>query len=73
MTQAQWRRVTGSLHFYYIKSDTEPARYVSWNDAQAFINKLNELNDGYEYYLPTEAGWEYACRAGGRQRVAERQ
>jgi formylglycine-generating enzyme required for sulfatase activity len=37
---------------------------VSWDDAQNFINKLNESNDGFRYRLPTEAEWEYACRAG---------
>jgi len=37
---------------------------VSWNEAQDFINKLNDANDGYKYRLPSEAEWEYACRAG---------
>jgi formylglycine-generating enzyme required for sulfatase activity len=37
---------------------------VSWNDAQKFIERLNHTNDGYIYRLPTEAEWEYACRAG---------
>ena len=38
--------------------------YVTWKDAKEFIKKLNELNDGYEYSLPSEAQWEYAARAG---------
>lgn len=41
-----------------------PVERVSWNDAQAFIYKLNEANDGFQYRLPSEAEWEYACRAG---------
>jgi formylglycine-generating enzyme required for sulfatase activity len=41
-----------------------PVDSVTWEDAQNFINKLNESNDGFRYRLPTEAEWEYACRAG---------
>lgn len=46
-----------------------PVVYVSWNDAVAFCKKLTELEkehlpEGYSYRLPTEAEWEYACRAG---------
>ena len=41
-----------------------PVETVSWNDAQEFIKKLNEGNNGYAYRLPTEAEWEYAARGG---------
>lgn len=44
--------------------DNYPMFMVSWEDAQAFITKLNALNDGYVYSLPSEAEWEYSCRAG---------
>ena len=51
--------------------DDVPVYYVSWNDAVEFCRKLTRLEraegripDGYEYRLPTEAEWEYACRAG---------
>ena len=46
------------------KCERCPVSNVSWNDAQEFIARLNRLNDGYTYRLPTEAEWEYACRAG---------
>ena len=41
-----------------------PVETVSWDDTQKFIERLNGMNDGYTYRLPTEAEWEYACRAG---------
>src|SRR5204863_6569866 len=45
-----------------------PVEWVSWEDAQEFIEKLNEKErgSGYLYRLPTEAEWEYACRGGAR-------
>ena len=51
--------------------DAVPMTYVSWEDAMEFCRKLTErerargrLPDGYAYTLPTEAQWEYSCRAG---------
>ena len=41
-----------------------PATYISWNDVQEFIKRLNEQAGERRYRLPTEAEWEYACRAG---------
>ncbi|GAC1395904.1 MAG: hypothetical protein NVSMB56_10250 [Pyrinomonadaceae bacterium] len=63
VTQAQWQAVMGNNPSKF-KGDNLPVEQVSWNDAQEFISKLNELNDGYKYRLPSEAEWEYACRAG---------
>ena len=63
ITQAQWRAVMRSEPSHF-KGDDLPVEKVSWNDAQEFIGKLNAKNDGYEYRLPTESEWEYACRAG---------
>jgi formylglycine-generating enzyme required for sulfatase activity len=63
VTQAQWQSVMDNNPSYF-KGENNPVEQVSWDDAVAFINKLNEMNDGYKYRLPTEAEWEYACRAG---------
>ena len=40
-----------------------PVEHVSWQDAQDFVDKLNQRRDGFTYRLPTEAEWEYAARA----------
>jgi len=45
------------------EGDNYPMSYVSWNDAQVFIRKMNELTDK-NFRLPTEAEWEYAARGG---------
>ena len=45
------------------KGDTKPVEKVSWVDAVAFCRRLSK-SEGVEYRLPTEAEWEYACRAG---------
>jgi formylglycine-generating enzyme required for sulfatase activity len=62
VTQAQWQAVMGSNPSLF-KGANLPVESASWNDAQQFIQKLNARNDGYIYRLPTEAEWEYACRA----------
>lgn len=63
VTQAQWEAGMGSNPSHY-KGANLPVENVSWEDVQQFIQKLNALNDGYIYRLPTEAEWEYGCRAG---------
>ena len=63
VTQAQWQAVmdTNPSNF---KGDNLPVDTVSWDDAIAFVARLNGQNEGYTYRLPTEAEWEYAARAG---------
>lgn len=63
VTQQQWRAVMGKNPSYFKNCDNCPVEQVSWNDVQEFIKKLNQQT-GKNYRLPTEAEWEYACRAG---------
>ncbi|MDR0895222.1 MAG: SUMF1/EgtB/PvdO family nonheme iron enzyme [Prevotellaceae bacterium] len=63
VTQGQWKAVMGDNPSYFKKGDDYPVEYVSWNDIQTFLQKLNAAT-GKRYRLPTEAEWEYACRAG---------
>jgi formylglycine-generating enzyme required for sulfatase activity len=64
VTQAQWQTVM-ETNPSEIKGANRPVENVSWADAQAFMQKLNDLEgDSRHYRLPTEAEWEYACRAG---------
>jgi formylglycine-generating enzyme required for sulfatase activity len=62
--QAQWQKVMGNNPSKFKGCDNCPVENVSWDDAQKFINGLNAQDDGYIYRLPSEAEWEYACRAG---------
>ncbi len=65
VTQGQWKRVMGTNPSRFSDCGEDcPVEQVSWNDAQAFIRKLNILEGTNRYRLPTEAEWEYAARAG---------
>jgi formylglycine-generating enzyme required for sulfatase activity len=61
VTQEQYKAVMGTNPSSFIGDDL-PVDSVSWNDAVAFCRKLSQMT-GREYRLPTEAEWEYACRA----------
>jgi formylglycine-generating enzyme required for sulfatase activity len=52
---------TNPSHF---QGEDLPVEQVSWNDCQAFIGNLRQPQGGWRFSLPTEAQWEYACRAG---------
>ena len=62
ITQEQYEKVMGKNPSHF-KGDGRPVDSVSWNDAVEFCRKLSEQT-GRRYRLPTEAEWEYACRAG---------
>jgi formylglycine-generating enzyme required for sulfatase activity len=62
ITQAQWEAAMGTNPSNFKGADL-PVENVSWNDAKEFCRRLLQLT-GKQYRLPTEAEWEYACRAG---------
>ena len=68
ITQGQWESVMGTTPWSgknNVRSNrSHPAVYISWDDVQAFIGRLNAAVGAPVYRLPSEAEWEYACRAG---------
>ncbi len=69
VTQGQWNKVMGSNPSNFKAcGDSCPVDTISWNDAQAFVARLNKSSNS-NYRLPTEAEWEYAARSGGKQEL----
>ncbi len=66
VTQALWTAIMGNNPSNF-QGDNLPVEYVSWNDCQEFIKRLNNLT-GYNFRLPTEKEWEYAARGGSKSR-----
>ena len=65
VTQEQWQEVMGNNPSKFKSEKNLPVEHVSWEDCQDFVKKLREKDkDKKAYRLPTEAEWEYACRAG---------
>ena len=62
VTQEEWRAVMGTNPASF-NGDKCPVEFVSWNDCQAFIAKLNAMTD-MQFRMPTEAEWEFAARGG---------
>ncbi len=69
VTQEQWAAVMGNNPSEF-KGPKNPVETVSWDDCQEFLGKLNtkSVAGGGKFQLPSEAQWEYACRAGSKTR-----
>ncbi|EXI82853.1 MAG: Serine/threonine-protein kinase pkn1 [Candidatus Accumulibacter appositus] len=63
-TQALWQAVMGHNPSHFKDDRLNPVELVNWDDVQAFLGKAQAMLSGVTLELPTEAEWEYACRAG---------
>ena len=66
VTQGLWKEIMGNNPSHFTSGDDYPVEQVSWDECQIFIERLNMRYPqiGHKWALPTEAQWEFACRAG---------
>jgi formylglycine-generating enzyme required for sulfatase activity len=64
VTQRQWQTIMGDNPSRFADPGSRPVENVNWDEAQAFVTRLSERAPGNRFRLPSEAEWEYACRAG---------
>jgi formylglycine-generating enzyme required for sulfatase activity len=67
VTERQWTQVMGANPSHFSDCPDCPVERVNFFDVEAFITRLNAASSWAGFRLPTEAEWEYACRAGGHE------